>query len=448
MNLWTKRTLYLSCFLIFFILAPLLILYTQGYRYNQTKEKIEATGVFYIKSYPRGANIFINNVDSKKTTPDQINNILSSFYDLTVSKDGYFPWQKTLFLPARQTVFSEDIALFKTNPNNIFNESSSLPNFTASTNHQATFWKKNNGQLELWLFDAQTEKAQLIAPWLKTSTAPKVTWSSNNQRLLLEPANLTPMIIKVDGGGQIAFNQLSKLIPEQLSWDDQDDNFLYFTNQNKLYRLDLLNKTINLLFTSSTQAFVPNRGSIWYLTPGNNALTLSQWKERTNQVKDWLIIPNLPGWQLTTYNNIVICYNQNTQTAYLLEENSDPQLQQPAITVLKEFKYFQWYGSHLLYGNQNQINLFDLNTKENRLIIRTTDTINNFFWHPNGVYYLKSQDHQLVITELDERGKSNSYPYPFAPAPDQNVVFNKKGDRLFVIHQIDKGWQLSGFEMQ
>lgn len=448
MTIWTKRTLYIFCLLVFFVLAPIIILYTQGYRYNQSKEKIEPTGVFYIKSYPRGAQIYLNNIDTKKTTPDQLNHLLSSFYDIKVTQDGYFPWVKNLFLPTQQTIFIEDVALFKAEPKNIFQETTSLPDLITSTDHQAVFWKKNNGQLELWLLNTQTEKTSRLTTWTKSFLPPQIAWSTNNQRLLLTATNSLPVIIKVDGGSQLAFNELSKLIPANLKWDDQNDNLLYFTNQKKLYQLDLFDKTTELVTVSSTQTFAPNKGSMWYLTQVDNTLILKQWKSRTKENKDWLILPNQPGWQLSTYNNILICYNKNNQLAYLLEEISDPQLKQPAITVLKNFNNFSWYGSKLLYGDSNQISLFDVNTQINQLLIRSADPINSFFWHPNGAYYLRSQNNQLIITELDDRGQSNSYQYPFAPIEQQNIVFNKKGDQLFMIHQVAGSLQLSGFEMQ
>jgi hypothetical protein len=448
MTIWTKRTIYIFCLLIFFILAPLIILYTQGYRYNQAKEKIEPTGVFYIKSYPRSAKIYLNGVDTKKTTPDRLNHLLSSFYDIQVSQDGYFPWTKNLFLPSQQTIFIEDVALFKAEPKNIFQETTSLPDLIASTDHQAVFWKKINGQLKLWLLDTQAEKTRQLTTWTKSLIPPQITWSTNNQRILLTATNSLPVIIKIDGGNQLAFNELTKLNPEKLKWDDQNDNLLYFTNQKKLYQLDLFSKKTELIMVSSTQTFAPNKGSMWYLTQVENTLILKQWKSRTKENKDWLILPNLPGWQLTTYNNIIICYNKNNQLAYLLEEISDPQLKQPVITVLKNFNSFHWYGSKLLYGDLNQISLFDVNTKINKLLIRSADPISNFFWHPNGAYYLRNQNNQLVITELDDRGQSNSYKYDFAPIDQRDVIFNKKGERLFVIHKVKDSLRLSGFEMQ
>ena len=43
------------------MIAPLLILYSLGYRYDFVKGSLEKIGVLFIKSYPKSANIFLNN---------------------------------------------------------------------------------------------------------------------------------------------------------------------------------------------------------------------------------------------------------------------------------------------------------------------------------------------------------------------------------------------------
>ena len=65
MNIFWRRITYSIFFTIFFISSPLLILYSLGYRYNFTTNNIEKNGAFYIKSYPRNANIYIDNVLNK-----------------------------------------------------------------------------------------------------------------------------------------------------------------------------------------------------------------------------------------------------------------------------------------------------------------------------------------------------------------------------------------------
>jgi len=112
MNIFWRRLTYSLFLTIFFIVAPLLILYSLGYRYNFNTNNIEKNGAFYIKSYPKNADIFINNEKNKKKTPRQIVNIKPSTYQLKVSKENYLPWEKELTVYEGETTFVENIVLF------------------------------------------------------------------------------------------------------------------------------------------------------------------------------------------------------------------------------------------------------------------------------------------------------------------------------------------------
>ena len=112
MNIFWRRITYSIFFTIFFISSPLLILYSLGYRYNFTTNNIEKNGAFYIKSYPKNANIYIDNVLNNKKTPNQIVNIKPANYKLKVIKSNYLPWEKELIIRKGETTFVENIVLF------------------------------------------------------------------------------------------------------------------------------------------------------------------------------------------------------------------------------------------------------------------------------------------------------------------------------------------------
>lgn len=99
MTIQTRRRLLLLATIIFIIIAPLVLLYTSGYRIS-SDFSITKTGGIYISSPISGSEIFLNN------KPEKITNILQSgvfiqslrpnIYSVLVAKDGYWPWQKNL----------------------------------------------------------------------------------------------------------------------------------------------------------------------------------------------------------------------------------------------------------------------------------------------------------------------------------------------------------------
>ena len=115
MSIIWRKLVYISFISLFIILTPLLILYSLGYRYDFNTNSLEKNGAFYIKSYPKGANIYINNIDTEEKTPRQITNIKPGLYNLEIKKDNYIPWKKQLYIQSGETTFVEDIVLFLEN---------------------------------------------------------------------------------------------------------------------------------------------------------------------------------------------------------------------------------------------------------------------------------------------------------------------------------------------
>ena len=72
----------------FFIAAPLVVLYTAGYRYNFGTGRIVQTGVLSIDSTPKGAAIFLDGDRLRPSSPALLKNVLPGDHRVRVEKDG------------------------------------------------------------------------------------------------------------------------------------------------------------------------------------------------------------------------------------------------------------------------------------------------------------------------------------------------------------------------
>ncbi len=99
MTLRKRRIIMAFLVLAFFILAPMLLLYTLGYRIN-SQFKFGRTGGLYVASPVAGAEIFVENKKEKETNIFQsglfLQNLAEGGYKVAVTKEGYWPWQKIL----------------------------------------------------------------------------------------------------------------------------------------------------------------------------------------------------------------------------------------------------------------------------------------------------------------------------------------------------------------
>jgi len=95
-----RRTWYLlACFVIFIIMAPVIILYATGYRLGESFQ-ITRTGGLYIASAYSGAQIYVDDIFIKETRLFQknalIQNLKPGLYKVRVTKDGLYDWEKEL----------------------------------------------------------------------------------------------------------------------------------------------------------------------------------------------------------------------------------------------------------------------------------------------------------------------------------------------------------------
>lgn len=102
--------------LLFCIVAPLILFYTAGYRYNTKKAAIEKFGTLIVDSVPSNADISINGAVSEQSTPATFQELVPGWHRVRVEKPGYHTWEKTLELRAERATFADRIQLFRTSP--------------------------------------------------------------------------------------------------------------------------------------------------------------------------------------------------------------------------------------------------------------------------------------------------------------------------------------------
>lgn len=108
-----RRLLPWLFFIIFLLVAPILIFYTAGYRYNFKKNKLERNGTLLISSVPRGASVFLDGQVLHGSTPVTFQNVSPGWHTLRLEKPSYRAWEKSVEVRSEQVTFAEDIQLWK-----------------------------------------------------------------------------------------------------------------------------------------------------------------------------------------------------------------------------------------------------------------------------------------------------------------------------------------------
>lgn len=111
----TRTILFFICLFLFLLIAPAVVFYSQGYRFDFEKKKVTQTGAFYFKVLPKSAQIYFDGRLKKKTDfifgSVLIENLLPKTYNIQIKKEGYLAWEKTLEIKEKQVTEAKNILL-------------------------------------------------------------------------------------------------------------------------------------------------------------------------------------------------------------------------------------------------------------------------------------------------------------------------------------------------
>lgn len=116
----TKRTrliILLFCTICFFIIAPILVAYSMGYRFNFERMKITETGGIYVRTFPAAEKIIVDSKITEKpgvfSNSIFVQSLLPADHTVLVQKNGYHDYLKTITVLQEQVTKLENIILFK-----------------------------------------------------------------------------------------------------------------------------------------------------------------------------------------------------------------------------------------------------------------------------------------------------------------------------------------------
>lgn len=117
-----RNAILITAVAIFFLLAPVLISYTSGYRYDWRRGFLRETGALNIDVEPKNASVAINDVKIKSNMPVRLADRIPGKYKILISAPGYFNWQKEIEIKNKQTFYIKEISILKSNQPELITE--------------------------------------------------------------------------------------------------------------------------------------------------------------------------------------------------------------------------------------------------------------------------------------------------------------------------------------
>ncbi len=443
MTLKVRRILSLIFITLFLSVTPAIMLYAAGYRLGKKGFSIQRTGMFIVDSKPKGAKIFIDeksqeawvsSIFNKKkyiTTPAKIKNLLPGEYNLKLELDGYWSWQKKLIINPGASTFAENIYLFKND----------LPVQIIPADIGSIYLSPNKNQAvilssDLITFLNLTDESEKSTK-LNDLSANNIFWSENQNRIIInnylyDLANFSSIL------------DINKLTPNSFNYKWNGDTLCY-QDKNSIYRLESSNLPKKIIGDKIFNDYLIKNNYLYLIIKSGQTVNLEVIDIATGENIKNINMPAAENYSfIDPEQNLLNLYDSGHKILYLIDPLS---AYQPLVEIINNVKTIFWANStNLLYANDFEIWLYNLETKNKILITRISDTINNAILHPSKDYIIYSTDHTINAIELDEREKRNITE--LIKFDSINSFILTKGDILYFSGKIGNSQGLYKFLIQ
>ncbi|MDO8600497.1 MAG: PEGA domain-containing protein [bacterium] len=189
-----RRIFFYLSLLVFFVTAPLILLYALGYRINIEQRGVEETGGIFVKTNLTGFTVFLNNGSIQKssllTRGLLLGNLPAGQYRLRVEKEGYQPWEKVVSVTQfsvreiRNIILLPD-PLVKEKVATWSNKENLERAFVSPQEHYAAMILRDTTTQKRTLLFFETQKNKITTRFPVSAPVKEITWNTEENAALV-----------------------------------------------------------------------------------------------------------------------------------------------------------------------------------------------------------------------------------------------------------------------
>ena len=395
-----RLLLFLTFLLMFLIAAPLLVLYTAGYRFDLGSGHIVHTAVLNISSIPRNATVYIDGQAETDRTPAIIETVLPGEHEIQLQKKGYITWTQNLFFESREATFATDTILFLDENPEPIQELTPIQSAISPTGDLLVYLTQESSWLELWSTTGFEDSTRLLMRLPHDASSEySISFSLNGDYILLarEEGSFSELTIADTQNGDLVSLPIPLSDTLAYWWDTQRDDLLYVAFTDTSYQIDLTASTETLLMDDMERMTTFDDRDV-LLTEHNSRAVLSFLEDDTASIITYLplgtyfFVPApapLIGLFDAQHERLVLIDSENRDQPILLNEAA---------------AQWQWNENdqQLLYSSGFDLRLYDRYQHESDTLTRLSDPIEYLTWYPQGsvvLYQAAGTTHALAVQD-------------------------------------------------
>lgn len=411
------RLILLIVFILLFVsISAVTLIYSFGYTFS-TGLRLQKSGMFDIKTTPRGAQILLNgkpyqsflekiNPSTKNnfaTSPVKISGLTPGEYTVAIKLDGYHNWEKKLFINPGETTYLENVRLFPQEaPKELYQiNTANIINIALSLDKKRMAILTESSVV---IIDLKTQAVKQIN-FGTTNDSKKLLWGDNDSFLIA-------------GNNLIEINSdfKTKKLPsagkkEQFSLASDYDNNIYYWNLNIFY-IKNINKgntaeekiITGQDFTINDAIVKNNRFYLLAKNKQNNKTSLIIGDIKDKKTSSSVDLPAISDYSFINKDNTWInIKDEKNKIAYLVEE---PRLfsNEFKIKKIENYQLGAWLkDKKILIAGDFDLKIWDRNDDTENLLTRTSQPIIYTAWSNDDNYILYGTNKAIYSLELDNR---------------------------------------------
>lgn len=264
MTLFTRRILYTSATALFVAIAPAVIFYAQGYRFDPRSVRVLKTGAIRLQTSPRTLQVSIDGKAFKRASPSLLRNLLPGNYTVTLQSVGYQPWSGNVKISAN-SVSALDADLIRSNPDRLSLgfERVLATAFNPAKNSLAILSGRSTDMV-IGVLELDKAVYQNLARIPSQPQADVViAWSSHGKFLAVNQPGRTLSLIKPDDGTAVRLPIGADLPYQKIIWDPANDNLLYGLADQSLWQIDAFAQKTRVVASPNIVDIGFDRSSLW-----------------------------------------------------------------------------------------------------------------------------------------------------------------------------------------
>lgn len=458
--------------LLFFVVAPSLVLYARGYRIDFQKGVFVHSGTITLKTNPEDVQISLNG-KLEKATASRINNSLNVSglipreYHLTVSAPGFNDWNKktevhsglasefwNILLTrqdyARTTYTTGPVEKFFISPEDKFIALENSPEGATAVNILDI---KNDEITQTYSFP----EWQFISQERKEN----IEWSPKEDYLLIplqkkapgeeSPAIFAYFVADPEKGTIFNLNEfLGKDDLKNARWHPKDKDYLFFLSGTDLFRANIADKNDIILVDQDVSSFDLAENGVYYSQLPNELVFRKDLDGTSGKIQITFTSPKenqVLNEKLIVYDENRIAFLDQDKNLFLYNNGQYKEYLQ-RIGLKVEGLQFSDDGKKLLFWSQNEISahfLRDWNVQplraenETKEITRYAEKINNVQWFKDYEHVVFSVGPFAKIIELDNRDYRICNDLLATAAASPRIVYNHYLEKMFFSDQTEQG---------